>query len=321
MRDYTLLFAMLEILREYSDDEHTLTVTDIIEKIKILYGREVDRRTVISGMDFLQEHGCIIERSPNGRFRYHMLERPFSTPELRLLIDAIYSCSFISPQQTKELLEKILSQVSVYDRKKYTYTNILLTEKKSPNKQVFLNIELLDKAINEHKKIAFTYTDYDYNANLVPRRSEKYIASPYNMININEHYYLVLLLDGKPDPGFYRIDLIRDIEILKTPRAVTKEEFKLNNIHKVVYAYYGKPERVTLKCDKKALRYVIERFGSDIKINKQEDGSFITTVYAAPEGLVYWALQYMKIVEVIEPKHIRNQIIQSIKEGVYYDSL
>lgn len=317
MTDRSNMLCILKILEEYSDADHILTTKDIIDKLEKIYDKKADRRTVYSTIEALSDFGYQISNFEDNGIGYYMEERTFSDAELRLLIDAVFSCEYISKRQTEELLEKLRGFVSQHDRKDYNYTNIVAPDKKSSNQEVFLNIEILNEAINNHKKISFTYMDYDYDKTLKPRRKDLYVANPYMMICDSAKYYLVAITNGHPDIGYYRIDMMKNITILKESIDISKRDAKLDSVKKVVYAFSGEPEPIHLHCDKSALRYVIERFGKDASITKNPDGSFEAMFRAAPNGLVYWALQYLDSVEVVTPKSVRNQVIKYIKSNKY----
>ena len=310
--------CMLKILEEYSDEDHILTAKEISEKFKTLYDMTLDRRTVYSTINTLSDIGYEISNYEENGTGYFLKVRDFDSADIRLLIDAVNSFEYISPKQTRELNEKLKKKLSVHERKKYKMTNLVRMDKKSPNSQVFLNIDILDQAINEGKKIKFTYMDYNYDKKLEARRQEPYIADPYAMIVESEHYYLVMILNGKTDPSFYRIDMMKDIEILSEDITISRKDADLDSISKVVYAHAGRPERIRLKCRKKALRYCLERFGFDIMIIPLNNGDMFEASFTAPpEGILYWALQQLQDVEVLEPQSLREKIIDIIKNQPY----
>jgi len=315
--DKSNMLCILHILEEYTDENHIITQKDIASKMELLYDRKVDRRTIYGAIQALQEFGYDISTYFDNGIGYYLIDRKFSAAELKLLIDAIYSCEYISQKQTEELLEKLSSFLSVHERKNFSYTNIIAADKKTANPEVFLNIEILDQAISQHKQVSFTYMDYDYDKRLKPRREKPYIVNPYAMICKGNHYYLVLIYKGHRAPAFYRIDMMKDIEILNERVEISKRDANLDSIKKVVYAHSGVPERVVLKCDKGALRYVIEEFGKDVEISKNEDGSFNASFITATEGLLYWALQYVHQVEVISPADIRNKVADALRHCKY----
>ena len=314
--DKANMLCILEVLKEYSDEAHIMTMKELREKLEIEYDIKPDRRTIYGAVEALNDLGYDISLYEENGVGYFLREREFDPGEIRLLLDAVYNCSYITPKQTEELLTKIRSFVSVHDRKKYSYTNIVNPEKKSPNPEVFLNIEVLDQAINEKKQIEFTYLKYDETKTLVPRREKKYIANPYAMICENEHYYLVLIMEGHNDLAFYRIDMMKDIEILDKKISISKKDANLDSAKKVVYAYSGEPKQIKLNCDEVGLRYCIEKFGTDIVIVPKEK-RFEILLNAPIEGMLFWALQYMQHIEVISPSELRSDIKKAIKESNY----
>jgi len=315
--DKSNMLCILHILEEYSDEDHPLSTREINAKMELLYDRSVNRRTIYSALEALQDFGIELSTYSDNGVGTYLIDRKFSPAEIKLIIDAINSCGYISKKQTEELLEKLRSFLSVHDRKHYNYTNIIAPEKKSPNPQVFLNIEILEEAINEQKQISFTYMDYDVDKTLKPRREKPYIASPYTMLCEGNHYYIVLINRGHDKPGFYRIDMMKDITILDEKIEKSKREAKLDSVKRVVYAHSGEPRHVQLRFQKPALRYVIEEFGTDTAIKSNDDGTYSATVFTATEGLIYWALQYLQHVEIVSPEDVREKIAEAVKHNAY----
>ncbi len=310
--------CVLKILQEYSDEDHIMTAKDIQEKLKAVYGISPDRRTIYGAVNALADLGYEISTFEDNGKGYYLMIRDLDKADIRLLTDAVTAFEYISQKQTSELVEKLKGMLSVHERKAWIGSSIIRTDKKSTNSQVFLNIELLEQAISERKKVSFTYLDYDYDKKLSPRRPEPYVANPYAMMVESEHYYLVMILDGKDRPSFYRIDMMRDIRILDETISISKRDAELDSISKVVYAHAGEPELIRLRCDKKALRYCLERFGIDITIIPLGDGSTFEAVFKAPpEGILYWALQQIQSVEVLAPASLREKVIAAIENNKY----
>ena len=57
LTERAITICLLEVLREYSDFNHILSMGEIIGKIKNIYGLTPDRRTVYSALDTLGELG------------------------------------------------------------------------------------------------------------------------------------------------------------------------------------------------------------------------------------------------------------------------
>ena len=109
--------CILEILRKYTDSEHTMDQKDIIKKLETEYGMKVDRKSVKSNLMNLVDFGYNLEcteierENKNGETEiltkdwYYNHE--FDDAELRMLIDSILFSKTIPRNQAQELIEKI----------------------------------------------------------------------------------------------------------------------------------------------------------------------------------------------------------------------
>lgn len=316
--DKAITICLLEVLKEYSDEENVMTMKDILTKMNILYGLKPDRRTVYSAMSLLTDLGYDISLYEENKEGYYLRSRDIESSEVLLLCDAVYSFPFISARQSEQLIKKLQSQVSVHKRKRYRHLKLVNRERKTDNKQVFLNIEELDEAISLKKKVSFTYLKYDLGKNLIPRRERKYIVNPYQMVYMNEHYYLVCNYCGYNDTSFYKIDRMRDIEILEEDIDRPLESNK--EIENAIYAFAGEPEEVIMHCSKYVIDDVIDKFGVSVRIENKDEETFEARVKVSPKGMKYWAMQYMQYVEVIQPQWLRDEIVEVIKENRYINN-
>lgn len=309
--------CLLHILQEHSDEEHILSTAEIIKYFQSEYEKKVDRRTIYAAISTLKELKYnVLDYEDTGE-GYYLAENVFTQEEVRLLIDAVFNCEYISSRQTEKLLEKIRGFLSEHERSKYNYSKMVKTNYKTPNLQVYYNIAALTRAISEKRKIAFTYMDYDYDKKLKPRRDEKDVGSPLTMTCDSGHYYVAAITERHKDVTYYRVDMMKDIEVLTERIAISKREAGLDTDRRVVYAFAGTPVAIQLHCKKTALRYVIERFGNDITIKKNDDGSFEAYFSAAPGGVKLWALQNLQNAEVTAPVSLRNEIADIIRGCAY----
>ena len=308
--------CLLHILREYSDENHILPMRDLIGKMSALYGLSPDRRTIYSAIELLCTLGYDISLYEENKKGYYLRSREFELSEIRLLMDAVYAFPYIPAHQTRDLIQKLQGFLSLYERRPYRYLTVVRQERKTPNAEIFLNIELLDEAISARKKVSFLYLDYGPDKKLHPRRSAPYVVSPYGMVCENEHYYLICVKDGFSNTSLYRIDLMRELTLLDIP---ADRSAALDSVRKVTYAFVGEPELIRLHCDNGVLRHVLDRFGLDVQITDQGDGTFIASFTASPNGVQFWALQYLTTVEVLSPKHLRDAVIRNIQQNKYQE--
>ena len=103
MTDRANAICLLEILKEYSDEDNILAMRDIINKMNVIYDLKPDRRTIYSSVALLIELGYDISVYDENGVGYYLRNRDFEQSEILLLANAVYSFPFISAKQSEEL--------------------------------------------------------------------------------------------------------------------------------------------------------------------------------------------------------------------------
>ncbi len=291
-------------------------MSEIIRKIKNIYGLSPDRRTIYSALDTLVELGYDISFYRENGKGYYLIDRQLEPSEAHLLSDAVCTFPFISEEQTTQLMRKIHSLVSSHERRHIKNLTVIRTDQKTSNKNVFYNIEILDEAIERKRKVTFDYYDYGTDKQLHKRREKKYKVNPYRMVYANEHYYLICIMSRQKNVSMYRIDRIQNIEI--TDIELDENNIDPNSIvRNAVYAYTGEVVAVEMLIEPKVLNDVIDRFGATLLLSEAEDGRIKVHIKATATGMKYWALQYLASVEIIEPKELRDEITEMLRDNWY----
>jgi predicted DNA-binding transcriptional regulator YafY len=58
-------------------------------------------------------------------------------------------------------------------------------------------------------------------------------------------------------------------------------------------------------------------FGKDIAVRKTDDeNNVIISLWASPNAMEHWAMQYLNYVEIISPAHLRDRIKESLHSGI-----
>ena len=207
--------------------------------------------------------------------------------------------------------------LSEHERTNFRHLTAVSYERKTDNSAVFRNISALDEAIGKKYKVSFVYLQYGLDKKLHPRRLDRYIVSPFGMICENGNYYLICVKDGKEGLSYYRIDRMNDINVL--PVKVDSKSVKqdIASSKRMVYAFSGKEENIVLKCSNSVIGGVIDRFGLEPKIRKIDDEHFEARIRAVPRGVLYWTMQYLSEIEILEPESVRQQAIDLIKSNKY----
>ncbi len=314
------LLFMAEIFLKYSDEKHCLPIKAIEEKLAEK-GVICERKSIANDIAILKEAGMDIRKGNVPSRGFYLAERQFVMAELRMLIDAVQSSPFISRKKTRDLSEKLLSLTSESQAellKSQVYTEV---RKKSDNEEILHNIETIQNAINQGKKIRFIYHHRQLVNNIpVFDAGRDFVISPYATMWDSDKYYLVGNYEKYDDLSHYRIDRIKRVEILKDDARPFQqvcnyaEKFDVADYANRVFNMFSgeNPEPIELECEMPLLDSIIETFGLNIPYKQISDDKFSVKVYAvANEGFARWVLNFAGGVVVKSPASL-VQVLRKI---------
>ncbi len=310
------LLYLKDIFMKYSDEEHILNAMDIAEHL-LQYGIECERKSIYKDIDILIEYGLDIIKTTKPKNGYFLASREFEIAELRLINDAIQSAGFISKKKTTSLLNKTDSLLSIYQADRLKGQVFIDRRNKCTNEEIFYNIDALDTAIKNEKKVRLNYSrrklDEKYTA---ANESREFKLSPYALVWSNDHYYLIANNEKYDNLMNLRIDRIKKVEVLDSPRRHISEVSEYKNsfdtadyVSKTFNMFSGRPEMTQLKCKTEILEEMLDRFGEKISIKKSEDGWFyVYDELFVNDGLASWIMQFGDKIEVIYPAVLKSMI-------------
>lgn len=320
---------IIEVLKQYSDENHRLTQNSICEIYAREYGASIDRKTVGRHLSNLidQEYPLVYKDQASDKDKRVITdiywENEFTNSELRLLIDLISFSRNIPINNAKELTDKLKNIGSSYLRK--SITNIYSVEElhEDASSELFLNIEIITEAMEQNHKISFLTKRFNEEGNLISKGLTK-VANPYKLIAHNHIYYLLCNIQEEEGLECIRVDKMTQVEILPCERItpINKVDATFRDIGEYIKAHplmnSGDPERAKIKISRNAIDDLYDTFGSSIKI-KREQGSrnyYIAEVRASFKDILVWVLMQGKNAEVIEPEQLRDKL-HEIVFGLY----
>lgn len=313
--------AILDILKNYSDEENPISATQIIEKLSEK-GIEVERKAVYRGIDALIDYGYDILFTRTPKAGYCLVDKLFELPEIYLLTDAVQAASFITVKKTRDLVKKLDSMLSEGERRKREKGLYIDNGHKCENEEIFYNIDILSRAINENKKVTLIYSVRKISKDRkITVENREYKVSPYALIWQNEHYYLVANNEKYSNLMHIRLDRARKINITKEKSrhfsevSIYKDKFDVADYSaKSFNMYSGAPTKIELKCKEEILEQVVDRFSDKIFIRNSESGWFtFSTDVNLSEGLVNWILQFGDSIVVKSPEELGNMLKEKIE--------
>ena len=127
--------------------------------------------------------GIDVEGEPVGnRYHYHVVNRAFELPELKLLVDAIQSSKFITEKKSNALIRKLETLVSKYDAQKLQRQVFVSGRIKTMNESIYYIVDAIHNAISENKKIKFQYYQWNVKKEMELRHNGAwYHISPWGL--------------------------------------------------------------------------------------------------------------------------------------------
>ena len=231
--------------------------------------------------------------------------------ELKLLVDVIQSSKFITKRKSHDLIKKLQGLTSIH-RARELQRNIMVHNRvKSINEQIYYNIDLIHKGIQENKYLEFKYYSYDENKRFKARRNgEIYKVIPYSLNWADEKYYLIGYHQRYNDLSNFRVDRMKELSL-------SSEKFNKDNLHKefnvVEYAnktfemFVGDLEKVEIEFKNTMINIVIDKFGDDIIIRRHREGYFNVLVDIQISNTFYsWMFIFGEDAKIVSPAGVRE---------------
>lgn len=309
------ILVLLDLFKSKTDEEHGVTTSDIIDYLAD-HGIKAERKTVYADLNTLKEYGYEISKEKkDGNYYYTLLDRDFQLPELKLLVDAVQESKFISAKKSSELIKKIENLASVYQAKQLQRQVFVSNRIKTNYENVYYNVDELNLAINENRKIKFDYYEWNLSKEMVLRKNgHKNDISPWSLAWDDENYYLVAFDGNSGIIKHYRVDKMRKIEILDEARDGREEfeEFDAAKYAKKVFGMFtGDEQRVKIQFANKLIGVVIDRFGQDIMIIPKGVDQFVVNVNVKVSNMFLgWIIGLGDGAKILEPESVVDEVKQ-----------
>ena len=317
--DSKLRLLYIEKMLNDTDEEHPLTNAEIMQILEEKYGITTHRTTIPSDIDLLIKSGMEIEIIESKPKKYYLNDyaRTFTLPELKILVDSVASFKFITKNKSDELIEKIVtlgtpSSVPSLKRNLWSEGRI-----KQENERIYFNIEAINQAINEGKKIAFQYFQYDVKKEQrLKHDGTPYKFSPYALVWNGDYYYMVGYSEKHDGIGNFRIDRIaKTPQILDDDAVPMPQDFDIAEYTNGMLRMYNS-ERcdVELICDNSVMDAIIDKFGTGAKTYAFDMTSFKLEANVAINHVFFsWIFGFGGKVKIKSPIEVKQQYAYMVK--------
>lgn len=300
------ILYLYQLLLSQTDEDHSLTTKQIMDKMEELHGIHMHRTTVPSDIALLKAAGFEIMAERKQAWNYYLSDRTFSLPEIKLLIDAVQSSKFITEKKSKDLIEKLISLTSETNAGKLKRTVHITGRAKSDNEKGYYIVDAINDAMNAGVKISIYYFDYDGKKHQVLKNDGRpYVVSPYDLIWDGDFYYLIGFCDDREAVRVFRVDRIKQQpDILTEKMAPQPDDYAVSKYTQEVFRMFDTQEiaEVTLQCKNVVMKSIIDRFGRGVRSKAIDDEQFQVKVKVCTGPTFYrWVFGFNGKIKILDP--------------------
>lgn len=311
---------LLRILKERTDEDHTLTTAQLCRMLKEEYGIETFRTTIKGDVEVLQQAGYSVQVTRSTQNLYNYIERDFDIPEVKLLIDAVMSSKFITKTKSDQLVAKLTELAGLYKARELKRNLVVDGRIKPENEQVYMIVDAINEAINARKKIKFQKVEYNVKKERVLHHGgEDYVFSPYSLVWDGDFYYVVGYSDKYQSVGSHRVDRIyKRPEILDEAAVPPMVGFDINTYVNTMFRMYNSDRyEVELQVENQLMDAIIDRFGSDVTTYACDQHSFRVVATVSVGTTFYnWVFGFGGRVKIREPEIVREEYKRRVLNAI-----
>jgi len=290
------LLKLMELLRQETDEKHPITTSEICRRLGEM-GISCERRTVGKDMRVLREQGFEIMSELKGHENsYWVSDRSFELPELKILMDAVQAALFIPEDKTEQLLEKIAALGGTHQAELLQGNLVRFNTRKHSNRSVFYNVQAIEDALQEKKKLSFRYFDLNENLEKVYRMDGgRYMAEPVALIYDDNNYYMTSYSAKYQHLVSYRVDRMDQVR-MEEDMLSNEAQIQIQNSPKMVNQAFrmfrGERREVTLRFRDNMIGILYDKFGEELHITRIDSKTCeaAVTVQISPP---FWSWLFM----------------------------
>ena len=325
------LIALLEILCSVTDEEHGLTVPQLVEIFNHLEREEsctgnqknnaVNKNTVTSDIRLLKKlkpFGVEIKTGRRGTSEGVRCTKGILKKEhVRALINMTRACKFITAEQKRELSEKLYGMVSGYEQDDIASYIYVDRRDLSDSANVFAAVDASIEAMKRKRLLQFQYVTKNLSGKECPlpsaSGSDCHVEIPLNLVFSFGNYYLeTLAKDASPadSPNIRRLDRMRNVRVLDEAytKSIDLSDLQIetpNRIAQLIDMWGdGTSRTLFLRVQERAARYVYDRFGVDTQFhyidNEERVGYVCVNVQLGPT-FYRWLFGMSGQIDLVKP--------------------
>ena len=306
-------YLVMEYLMRHTDENHAESADNIAAYLQEL-GIDAERRSIYRDIEeinkalwlleneddadiFAAEEAIETDENDSEKFivydrhlkGFRVVRRKYELSDIRLMAECIYASRYISQSEAERLVDIIKGFISEEQSREIRTDALVTARQRTLNKSTLRNVstiyDAMSKMIEGEKhipeEISFQYLKYtidDLEKQTERRKGAKYIVSPYKLIINDGNYYLLAFDENSQQIRTYRVDRMKAINRLGTPRdgAEAFAAIDMKTYTQRTFSMFGgERERVSIRFVSSLLDTAVERFGRyNVSYSRSDDHHF-----------------------------------------------
>lgn len=312
------LLYLAKILAERTDEEHGIGMAEILAGLKA-YGITAERKAIYDDLENLRSFGMDIVTNPSGRYhQYYLASRNFDLAELKMLVDCVQSAKFLTERKSQELIKKLESLTSSHGARQLQRQVYITGRVKTMNKSVFYNVDAIQSAIGANAQIRFQYYRWNEKKQMELRHNGAYYqVSPWCLLWDNEYYYMVAYDACEAKIKHFRVDKMLGISQL-ADRREGQQQFAARDTaaytKRLFGMFDGEVRKVTLELENGMAGILLDRFGQDIMMVKQDEKHVRAVVEVAVSNQFFgWIMSLGAGIRIAGPEDVVEKMREQVR--------
>jgi predicted DNA-binding transcriptional regulator YafY len=306
------ILYILQILYKYTDEENTISITEIIDLLE-KQGIVAHRRTIMTDIESIAESGVDIITIKSTQNRYFIGNRDFEFAEVKLLVDAVESSKLITQKKSNELIRKLSTLVSKHQASELN-SHVYVDQRIKPeNEEIYYTVDAIHSAINCNKQIEFKYYQYTGKKEKIFKNSGSvYILSPYALIWSEDHYYAIGFNKKHGKISKFRVDRMAQTTVTAIDSIPKPVKFDVAQYAKSVFEMFdGDTKSVELKCTNDLMDVIVDRFGENVNTMELGSNCFKAIVDISISPTFYgWVFGFGSKMSILAPAEVKGEFIE-----------
>lgn len=345
-------YLVMEYLMRNTDENHAAPADAIVEYLRDDLGIDAERRSIYRDIEEINKALWLLENANDDvtifdaeeaieddendaeKFivydkhlkGFRVVRRKYELSDIRLMAECIYASRYISQSEAERLVDIIKGFVSDEQAKEIRTDALVTARQRTLNKSTLRNVstiyDAMSKMIDGDKhtpeKISFQYLKYtidDLEKQTERRKGAKYIVSPYKLIINDGNYYLLAFDENSQQIRTYRVDRMKAINRLGTPRdgAEAFAAIDMKTYTQRTFSMFGgERERVSIRFVSSLLDTAVERFGRyNVSYSRSDDHHFnVSADVEISDQFFGWLCGFGTKAKLFSP----NSIVEQYKE-------